>query len=85
MRTRCLLTRSSPLGLYRPSYGTLTSRGQMPCPLGGFGLIASGSGHHMSGHLYLFVLSLISIDPYLCLVSTGGYLREKPSKEGLFF
>ena len=33
MTTRCLLTRSSPLGLYRPSYGTLTSRGRMPSPL----------------------------------------------------
>ena len=33
MRTRCLLTRSSPPGLCRPSYKTLTSRGRMPCPL----------------------------------------------------
>ena len=39
----------------------------------------------MSGRLYLFVLSLISIGPYLCLVSAGGYLREKPGEEGLFF
>ena len=39
----------------------------------------------MSRRLYLFVLSLILIGPYLCLVSIGGYLREKPSEEGLFF
>ena len=39
----------------------------------------------MFGRLYLFVLSLILIGPYLCLVSVGGYLREKPGKEGLFF
>ena len=32
-RTHCLLTQSSPPGLYRPSYWTLTSRGRMPCPL----------------------------------------------------
>ena len=39
----------------------------------------------MSGRLYLFVLSLISIGSYLCLVSVGGYLREKPGEERLFF
>ena len=39
----------------------------------------------MSERLYLFVLSLISIGPYLCLVSTGGYLREESGKEGFFF
>ena len=39
----------------------------------------------MSGCLYLFVISLISISPYLCLISTGGYLHEKLGKEGLFF
>ena len=37
----------------------------------------------MSRRLYLFFLSLISIGPYLCLVSTDGYLREKPGEEGL--
>ena len=37
----------------------------------------------MSGCLYLFVLSLISIFPYLCLVPTGGYLCEEPGEEGL--
>ena len=31
-RTHYLLTQSSPLGSYHPSYGTLTSRGRMPCP-----------------------------------------------------
>ena len=39
----------------------------------------------MSERLYLFVLSLISICPYLCLVPTGGYLREKPDEKGLSF
>ena len=39
----------------------------------------------MFGCLYLFVLSLISISPYLCLVFAGGYLRENPGEEGLFF
>ena len=39
----------------------------------------------MSGRLYLFVLSLISIFPYLCLVSAGGYLHEEPGEEGLSF
>ena len=39
----------------------------------------------MFGRPYLFVLSLISIFPYLCLVSTCGYLCEEPGKEGLSF
>ena len=39
----------------------------------------------MSGCLYLFVLSLISICLYLYLVSTGGYLHEEPGEEGLSF
>ena len=39
----------------------------------------------MSRHLYLFVLSLISICPYLCLVPEGGYLREELGEEGLSF
>ena len=39
----------------------------------------------MSGCLYLFVLSLISSGPYLCLVSVGGYLCEKFGEKGLFF
>ena len=39
----------------------------------------------MSEHLYLFVLLLISISPYLCLFFAGGYLREKLGEEGLFF
>ena len=39
----------------------------------------------MSGRPYLFLLSLISIFPYLCLVSAGGYLCEEPGKEGLSF
>ena len=39
----------------------------------------------MSGRLYLFVLSLISICPYLCLVPAGGYLCEEPDEEGLSF
>ena len=34
---------------------------------------------------YLFVLSLISICPYLCLIPAGGYLCEEPSEEGLSF
>ena len=37
----------------------------------------------MSGHLYLFVLSLISICTDLCLVPTGGYPCEEPGEEGL--
>ena len=37
----------------------------------------------MSERLYLFILSLISVGPYLCLVSAGGYLREEPGEEGL--
>ena len=39
----------------------------------------------MYGRLYLFVLSLISIFPYLCLISVGGYLCEEPDEEGLSF
>ena len=39
----------------------------------------------MSGRLYLFVLSLILICPYLCLVPAGDYLCEEPDKEGLSF
>ena len=39
----------------------------------------------MSGRPYLFVLSLISICPYLRLVPTGGYLCEEPGEEGLSF
>ena len=39
----------------------------------------------MSGRLYLFVPSLISICPYLCLVPEGGYLCEEPGEEGLSF
>ena len=39
----------------------------------------------MSGRLYLFVLSLISIYPYLYLVPTGGCLCEEPGEEGLSF
>ena len=40
----------------------------------------------MSGRLYLFVLYLISIFPYLCLVPAGGYyLCEEPGNEGLSF
>ena len=40
----------------------------------------------MSGRLYLFVLSLISICLYLYLVSTGGgYLCEELGKEGFPF
>ena len=81
MRTRCLLIRSLMLGLYRPSYRTLTSRGRMLCPLR---RLWPYRFRERSGLLYLFVLSLISIGPYLCLVSVGG-LREKPGKEGLFF
>ena len=37
----------------------------------------------MSGRLYLFVLYLISIYPYLCLVPAGGYLCEELGKESL--
>ena len=33
IRTHYLLTRSSPTGLYHPSYGTRTSRGRMQCLL----------------------------------------------------
>ena len=39
----------------------------------------------MSGRLYLFVLSLISIFPYICLVPGDGYLCEDPGEEGLSF
>ena len=39
----------------------------------------------MSERLYLFVLSLISIFPYLCLVLVGGYLCKEPNEEGLSF
>ena len=39
----------------------------------------------MSGCLYLFVLSLILIYPYLCLVPVGGYQCEEPVEEGLSF
>ena len=39
----------------------------------------------MSERLYLFILSLISVSPYLCLVSIGGYLCEEPGEEGLSF
>ena len=39
----------------------------------------------MFGRLYLFVLSLISIFPNLCLVPVGGYLCEEPGEEGLSF
>ena len=39
----------------------------------------------MFKHLYLFVLSLISICPYLCPVPAGGYLCEEPGEEGLSF
>ena len=39
----------------------------------------------MSEHLFLFVLSLISVCPHLCLVSAGGYLCEEPREEGLPF
>ena len=39
----------------------------------------------MSRRLYLFVLSLILIYPYLCLVSAGGYLCEELGEEGLPF
>ena len=39
----------------------------------------------MSEHLHLFVLSLISSFPYLCLVPEGGYLCEEPGEEGLSF
>ena len=39
----------------------------------------------MSGRLYLFVLSLISIYPYLCLVLEGGCLCEEHGEEGLSF
>ena len=39
----------------------------------------------MSERLYLFVLSLILIGPYLCLVFAGGYLREESGEEGFFF
>ena len=39
----------------------------------------------MSERLYLFVLSLISICPYLFLVPASGYLREEPGEEGLSF
>ena len=38
------------------------------------------AGHRMSGRPYLFVLSLISICPYLCLVPAGGYLCEEPGE-----
>ena len=34
----------------------------------------------MSERLYFFILSLISIGPYLCLVSIGGYLCEEPGE-----
>ena len=36
----------------------------------------------MSGRPYLFVISLISICLYLCLIPVGGYLCEEPGKEG---
>ena len=39
----------------------------------------------MSERLYFFILSLISMGPYLCLVSTGGYLCEEPGEKGLSF
>ena len=39
----------------------------------------------MFERLYLLVLSLISICPYLCIVPVGGYLCEEPGKEGLSF
>ena len=39
----------------------------------------------MSGLPYLFVLSLISIRPYLYLGPAGGYLCEEPGEEGLSF
>ena len=34
---------------------------------------------------YLFVLILISICPYLCLVPEGGYLCVEPDEKGLSF
>ena len=39
----------------------------------------------MFERLYLFVLSLISICPDLCLVPVGDYLCEEPGEEGLPF
>ena len=39
----------------------------------------------MSERLYLFILSLILIGLYLCLVSAGGYLCAKLGEEGLIF
>ena len=75
---------SLPSRLCHPFCVILISRGRMPCLLRMF-----WPCHFKERPPYvqtpLFVLSLISICPYLCLVQSGGYLCEEPGEEGLSF